>query len=311
MNVDELKELQSRIIKKNKTCNLISIISLIVLLFVTLFIFLEKELDLKFILFGLLFELIFGLVISTIIKVIINGKSISKFNKEYKNIFVLSALTNNFENLTYDFEDGFSEQKIRETGMFNTCDRFTSNDYVSGNYKNIKFEQSDIHIQEEHEKTDADGNTSTYWETIFEGRLMIFDFNKNFMANMLVISNSFPMNALLINGKLSKIKMEDTEFNKSFKVYSDLEHDAFYVLTPHFMEKMKKIYNELKCGIMFGFLDNKLYVAVDNREDSFEYNVFEPIDEKEINNNITKDIKLITDFVNELNLDNDLFKKEV
>ena len=48
-----------------------------------------------------------------------------------------------------------------------------------------------------------------------------------------------------------------------------------------------------------------------NREDSFEYNVFEPIDEKEINNNITKDIKLITDFVNELNLDNDLFKKEV
>ena len=62
---------------------------------------------------------------------------------------------------------------------------------------------------------------------------------------------------------------------------------------------------------MFGFLDNKLYVAVDNREDSFEYNVFEPIDEKEINNNITKDIKLITDFVNELNLDNDLFKKEV
>ena len=88
MNVDELKELQSRIIKKNKTCNLISIISLIVLLFITLFIFLEKELDLKFILFGLLFELIFGLVISTIIKVIINGKSISKFNKEYKNIFV-------------------------------------------------------------------------------------------------------------------------------------------------------------------------------------------------------------------------------
>ena len=117
MNVDELKELQSRIIKKNKTCNLISIISLIVLLFVTLFIFLEKELDLKFILFGLLFELIFGLGFCTIIKVIVNGKSISKFRKEYKNIFVLNALTNNFENLTYDFEDGFSEQKIRETGM--------------------------------------------------------------------------------------------------------------------------------------------------------------------------------------------------
>lgn len=311
MNVNELKELQSKIIKKNKTCNLISIISLIVILLVTLFIFLEKWLDLKFILFGLLFELIFGLGLCTIIKVIINGKDISKFRKEYKNIFVLNALKNNFENLTYDFEDGFSEQKIRETRMFNTSDRFTSNDYISGNYKSIKFEQSDIHIQEEHEETDADGNANIHWETVFEGRLMIFDFNKNFMANMLVVSNNFPTNALLKNGKMSKIKMEDTEFNKGFKVYSDLEHDAFYILTPHFMEKMKKIYNELKCGIMFGFLGNKLYVAVDNREDSFEYNVLKPIDEKEINNNIVRDIKLITDFVNELNLDNDLFKKEV
>lgn len=62
---------------------------------------------------------------------------------------------------------------------------------------------------------------------------------------------------------------------------------------------------------MFGFLDNKLYVAADNREDSFEYDVLKPIDEKQINNNIVRDIKLITDFVNELNLDNDLFKKEV
>ena len=43
----------------------------------------------------------------------------------------------------------------------------------------------------------------------------------------------------------------------------------------------------------------------------FEYDVLKPIDEKQINNNIVRDIKLITDFVNELNLDNDLFKKEV
>lgn len=311
VNVDELKELQSKIIKKNKTCNLISIISLIVLLLVTLFIFLEKELDLKFILFGLLFELIFGLVISVIIKAIVNGRDISRFNKEYKSVFVLSALKNNFENLTYDFEDGFSEEQIRKTRMFDTGDRFTSNDYISGSYKNIKFEQADVHIEERYEDTDKDGNKKVRWETVFEGRIMIFDFNKNFMANMLTISSRFPMNALLRNGKLSRVKMEDTEFNKQFSVYSDLEHDAFYILTPHFMERMKKIYSELKCGIMFGFLDNKLYVAVDNREDSFEYDVLKPIDEKQINNNIVRDIKLITDFVNELNLDNDLFKKEV
>lgn len=310
MNVNELKELQSKIIKKNRICNLISIISLIVILLATLFIFLRLNVE-EITLIVLLLELVFGLCISIITKTIVNGKSISKFKKEYKNIFVLEALKSNFEDLIYEFENGLSEYKIRETGLLDTGDRFSSNDYISGSYKNIKFEQSDIHIEEKHEYVDKDGNSTTWWETILKGRLMIFDFNKNFIANMLVVSSGFPKGALLRNKKLSKVEMEDIEFNNKFNVYSNLEHDVFYILTPHFMEKMRKIYNELKDEIMFGFLDNKLYVAVDNREDSFEYNVFEPIDEKEINNNITKDIKLITDFVNELNLDNDLFKKEV
>lgn len=57
-------------------------------------------------------------------------------------------------------------------------------------------------------------------------------------------------------------------------------------------------------------MENKLHVAVNNGEDSFEYNVLNHINEEEIEQDIIKDIKLITDFVNELNLDNDLFKKE-
>ena len=57
-------------------------------------------------------------------------------------------------------------------------------------------------------------------------------------------------------------------------------------------------------------MENKLHVAVNNGEDSFEYNALNPINEEEIEQDIIKDIKLITDFVNELNLDNDLFKKE-
>ena len=102
--------------------------------------------------------------------------------------------------------------------------------------------------------------------------------------------------------------MEDNEFNNLFTVFAVSEHEAFYILTPHFMEKIKELTSKLKCGIMLGFVDNKLHIAVNNYKDSFEYNVFRPINEKEIEESITKDIKLITDFVDELNLDNDLFK---
>ena len=103
--------------------------------------------------------------------------------------------------------------------------------------------------------------------------------------------------------------MEDIEFNKDFSVFTDLEHDAFYILTPHFMEKIKNIYKKLDCGLMFCFIDSKLHIAIDNYKDAFEYDVFKKINEEEIKADIMKDIELITNFVDELNLDNNLFKE--
>ena len=108
--------------------------------------------------------------------------------------------------------------------------------------------------------------------------------------------------------QITEVEMEDVEFNKNFCVYAENEHEAFYILTPHFMEKLKEIETKINAGIMFCFVDNKLHIAIDNNTDSFEYNVHKPINEKEIEEDIIKDIKIITDFADELNLDNDLFK---
>ena len=71
---------------------------------------------------------------------------------------------------------------------------------------------------------------------------MIFDFNKNFKSNVQVISNDFIKRSLPHIKNNKKVKLEDIEFNKMFKIYSEIEHDAFYILTPHFMEKIKKLY---------------------------------------------------------------------
>ena len=140
---------------------------------------------------------------------------------------------------------------------------------------------------------------------------MIFDFNKKFKANIQVASYYFDANSLPWSKKFTRVKMEDIEFNKTFNVYAESEHEAFYILTPHFMEKLKDITKKIKCGVMFCFVDNRLHIAVDNNKDSFEYNVFKPINEQQIEENISNDIKLITNFVDELNLDNDLFRREV
>lgn len=310
MNREELNKMQTKILKKNKICNYTLGILLLLILFITLIIVINKRITFVFIIFIIFIEIIFGIAMMIIIKNIINGKDIKIFNKEYKNIYVLNFLKQNFENIIYKPEEGISKKEIKKYNTLNLGDKFTSNDYICGTYKNVKFEQSDIHIQEKYEEEDKDGNKIITWETIFEGRYMIFDFNKNFKSNVQVISNDFIKRSLPRIKNNKKVKLEDIEFNKMFKIYSEIEHDAFYILTPHFMEKIKKLYKELDAPIKLTFMKNKLHVAVNNGEDSFEYNVLNPINEEEIEQDIIKDIKLITDFVNELNLDNNLFKKE-
>ena len=232
---------------------------------------------------------------------------IEKVYYEFKRSCVLNSLKSIFSDVAYNPSKGFSKEFIKNVGMLYTGDSFESNDYVSGKYKNISFEQSDIHIQKVHEEKDSDGNVEKVWETTFLGRVMVFDFNKKFKANLQVSSYLFDSATLPWSKKFSKVRMEDVEFNKNFNVYAEDEHEAFYLLTPQFMEKIKDVTRKLKCGVMFCFVDNKLHIAVDNSSDSFECNIFKPIDEKKITEEISRDIKLITDFVDELNLDNDLF----
>ena len=309
MNVEELKQLQSQIIKKNKICNIVGLLLFQIALAIYLSIAIPKKTDIYLMIIISFIELIFCLIIVMYIKSKANDKDIEKFYKEFKNVFVLKSLNNIFTDIKYYPEKGFSKNFIKNIGMLYTGDSYNSNDYISGKYKDIAFEQSDIHIEEKYIEEDADGEKEEVWKTIFLGRLMIFDFNKPFKTNIQVASYRFEAESLPWSKKFSRVEMEDTEFNNTFNVYAESEHEAFYVLTPHFMEKLKTITKKINCGIMFCFVDNKLHIAVDNEKDSFEYNVFEPIDEIKIEKEITNDIKLITDFIDELNLDNELFKK--
>ncbi len=307
MTVEELKELQTKVIKKNKNCKKIGMIILSVVVLITVFWVLKNGHPFSWLLPYLILEFSLGVVLVPLINMIINHDDISKIEKEYKNIFVLASLNKFFQNVTYSPQKGFAEFEIERYGMLDMGDRFSSNDYISGTYKNIKFEQSDIKVEEVERTRDSNGNVKEEWETIFKGRYMVFDFNKRFKANMQVVTYGFKAESFPVGKKSSKVNMEDIEFNKMFQVYSDMEHDAFYILTPHFMEKLKKIYNSIDCNIMFCFMDNRLHVAIDNKLDSFECNPLKPFDEEKINNEVLKDIKIITDFVDELNLDNNIF----
>lgn len=307
-DVNELKNLQKVIIEKNKKINKISIIiTLIVLICFLTYVYVYGQLEPNGFLGIVISVVSFSFIITAATKGTVNGKNIALFNQNFKELFVLKALKDNFDDVKFTPERGFDESFINKIGMLDTADRYHSNDLFSAKYNGIDFQQADIHTEDRYE--DKDGHVS--YVTRFKGRYMIFEFNKKFKANIRVTSKDFSSASLPWRKKFHEVKMEDVEFNKRFKVYAENEHDAFYILTPHFMEKLKELDNKFDAGLLFGFVDNKLHIAVDNYEDSFEHNVLEEINEASIENEIIKDIKFITDFVKELNLENDLFGKEV
>ena len=247
--------------------------------------------------------------------------SVSKLQKQYrqkfKSEFVLKSLENKFTDLHYEPNSGIPFSTIASTKMMRMGDRYHSEDYVSAKYKNIQFEQSDVDIEEEHSSTDSDGNRTTYYVTIFKGRWMIFDFNKEFKANVQISQKSFSNSKVqLFFGKkenlYKRVYMESESFNQKFNVFAQNEHDAFYIITPSLMERIERLEAQNKGRLLFCFINNKLHIGIYDNKDSFEPgSVFKSIDETALLQNISSEIETITQFVDELNLDNNLFKKEV
>ncbi|MEG2011400.1 MAG: DUF3137 domain-containing protein [Bacilli bacterium] len=297
MSVEELESL--RIKGKNKI-----IIGIIISIALSVTLFLITK---------LIPALLIGFTIGIIITFIISHKTTEQFKLAFKKTFVLKTLKDVFSDLVYVPEKGIDESVIANTHMMDMGDRYSSNDYISGKYKTVKVETADVHIEEEEMDVDEDGNTSRTWITIFMGSWMIFDFNKTFQANVQVRQKGFS-NARLSNffekTKYKKILLEDQEFNNKFYIYAQDEHDAFYILTPSLMEKLKYLVNNIKGRILLCFIDDKLHVGIESGKDSFEHSIFKKIDEAKIIESIGKEIMVITDFVDKLNLDNNLFRKE-
>lgn len=267
-----------------------------------------------FLLFGgILSGKILGTIIGTIL-LFVGGfyamKARNDFAKQYKDMFVLSSFNDVFDDINYQPFSGMPKQVLADTKMMQMGDRYSSNDYLEATYKGIRFMQADVHIEDE--STDSDGDT--HYTTLFKGRWMVFDFNKEFKANVQVVQKGFhnAKRKRFFGNKderYKKVEMEDVAFNDAFKVFAQDPHDAFYLLTPAMMTRIRRVADGVKGKVMFCFVDDMLHVAVHNGKDSFEPSIMREIDVDQAKDNVLGDIRLITGFVDELSLDVKLFKE--
>lgn len=231
-----------------------------------------------------------------------------KYKARFKTTFVETPLRKTFTEVYYDGDQGIDEGVIEKTGIMSMGNRYYSNDYVRGYYKDVKFERSDVKIQQ-HTST----GKSSYTVTYLHGRWLIFEFNKNFNSDLQIISHGFPnpkkKNSFFTEteDRRHRIKLEDIEFNDNFDVLCQDEHEAYYILTPQFMSIIKNMKSTMDGAFMLGFIDNQLHIAIHNEKDAMEPKLFENINLNLIKEEVQAEIKLIISIIDNMDLDRDIY----
>lgn len=221
-----------------------------------------------------------------------------KQSRQFKVKYLTELVKKNFANGTYILDGGLNIEEIYATGLVRRADRESTEDLIMGEFEGVCFKSSDVHLEDE--SSDDDGSSS--YSTYFLGRFFEFSFPKQFIGQVIVTEEG----AFISN--LQKIKLESIEFNRKFRVYTDNEHTAFYILTPHLVEKIMELEKNNRGNIMMSFANDKLVLGINNNINTFEMRLWKKIDESAIKK-MEEELNVIKEIVLELKLNTNVFRK--
>lgn len=250
----------------------------------------------------LLFYACFAIAAKIVLKNRKNSKK--EYEKAYKEVLVIPALAGVFDTYTYRPEDGISTEEVLNIGLWDRNDYKTfhteSEDLLTGTYKGVYYEQSDLTV-----KATLKGNNQR--SVSFSGCVSKFRFNKAVSEKVIVCTCGYSCPS----SHLSKVKTENEAFNNKFNIYAGNDHDAFYILTPHFMEAVLKLYEALpqmsgtgnyirRLWMMF---ENNTLTIIKDRVRVFEVPIGKQIDFGEEKEKIIRDMRQLIDIVDILNME--------
>lgn len=241
-------------------------------------------------------NIIFFLMLPIVFIIIIGHKQIIK---KYRSTFKQEVIPIAFEKFgedLYFFNDGIAKEVVKKTDMFGYFTVYKSEDRIQGTIQGVQFESSDVRLGY------YTGGKNRRYVPVCHGQLYIFDFNKNFKSTTIIREK---MRAK--PSGLERIKLENPLFNSKFYVYSNNKHDAYYILTPHFMEQLIILENNHPGNIFMAFDNSQFYLGIHNRINQFEPPLLEEISQETIVS-IINDLNIIKNIILNLKLNNDLFK---
>ncbi len=245
-------------------------------------------------------------------------KKMSDYKRIFKENIVKASLEGVFTELCYDPDKGVSAQEVELSGLVELKDEFVSNDLMVAKYGKVNFKQADIVISDRSKIAGTDGIPSEVTTKCFIGRFLVFDFLKPTVAPVKVMGKNFnpeggnqgvfnTIKKKLISDKSEQqVLLESEVFNENFNTFCSDPQTAFYILTPQIVEAISMLSNHYQGKIALSFRDKKMFVVISSKKDSLEPKLLSNHTiwkEKEL---VTRDIQVITDFIQLMNLENNM-----
>lgn len=228
------------------------------------------------------------------------------FRSIVKSNIVTELLQSSFDEVTYHPKAYVNISRINQTEMIRRPDRFNGEDLITGKYKEVSFEVSDIDLKQRVETRDSKGNVHVSYQTYFKGRWYIFRFERRFTEILKIgEGSSFHMG----RRNLVKIDTESIEFNKKFQIFATSQEFGFYLITSSMLEKLMQLEKMHRGSIHYCFMNNELHVGVNDNKDYMELSIKKPINEETIKS-FMSDIDMIPAIINELRLDSQKYKNQ-
>ena len=129
-------------------------------------------------------------------------------------------------------------------------------DYTKGVFRGIPLEFGEFTLEEEQTERDEDGDTKTSYVAVFNGLMVVCQHGLDLRDDF-----SITQYTTYIGG--NAVRTESEAFNKAYSIRGNDGHSVFYLLTPHYMEKLLALSNEIGDRLAMQFRkDGKLLICI-------------------------------------------------
>ena len=223
----------------------------------------------------------------------------SKYTKTAKNKILPTLLSyiGNFK--IYDTSKTSSEIEYYVSGLelFENFNRFHCDDRFVGTYNNVEVDVSELSLK----KVTHSGKRSST-KIIFNGLFIKLPSFKEYSGKTFIKRNGI-FNA---PSQTQKVNLEDPEFEKLYDIFSTDQIEARVLITPAFMDRLKKLSTKYGTSIIVSFEKKNINIAIPSNKDWFEIPLKDSASKFENYRNILLELIEILSVIDTLKLDQNI-----